>query len=56
MQLEITATMLRVFKTHYCYVKSFQDSYIILMLYVDDILIVGASVKEINNLKKRLSK
>jgi hypothetical protein len=26
------------------------------MLYVDDILIVGASIKEINNFKKRLSK
>ena len=41
---------------HYCYVKSFDNSYIILLLYVDDMLIAGSSIKEINNLKKQLSK
>ena len=41
---------------HCCYVKSFDNSYIILLLYVDDMLIVGSSIKEINNLKKQLSK
>ena len=41
---------------HYCYVKSFDNSYIILLLYVDDMLIVGSSIEEINNLKKQLSK
>ena len=35
-----------------CYVKSFDNSYIILLLYVDDMLIVGSSTEEINNLKK----
>ena len=37
---------------HYFYVKFFDNSYIILQLYVDDKLIVGSSTKEINNLKK----
>ena len=41
---------------HYCYVKSFDNSYIILLLYVDDMLIAGSSIEEINNLKKLLSK
>ena len=41
---------------HCCYVKSFDNSYIILLLYVDDMLIVGFSIEEINNLKKKLSK
>ena len=39
-----------------CYVKSFDNSYIILLLYVDDMLIAGSSIDEINNLKKQLSK
>ena len=37
---------------HYCYVKFFDNSYIILLLYVDDMLIVGSSIEEINDLKK----
>ena len=41
---------------HCCYVKFFDNSYIILLLYVDDMLIAGSSIKEINNLKKQLSK
>ena len=41
---------------HYCYVKFFYNSYIILLLYVDDMLIVGSGIEEINNLKKQLSK
>ena len=39
-----------------CYVKSFDNSYIILLLYVNDMLIAGSSIEEINNLKKQLSK
>ena len=39
-----------------CYVKFFDNSYIILLLYVDDMLIVGSNIDEINNLKKQLSK
>ena len=36
----------------YCYVKSFDNSYIILLLYVDDMLIAGSDIEKINNLKK----
>ena len=32
------------------------NSYIILLLYENDMLIVGSSIEEINNLKKQLSK
>ena len=41
---------------HYCYVKFFGNSYIILLFYVDDMLIARSSIEEINNLKKQLSK
>ena len=41
---------------HCCYVKFFYNSYIILLLYVDDMLIVGFDIEEINNLKKQLFK
>ena len=41
---------------HCCYIKFFDNSYIILLLYVNDMLIAGSSTKEINNLKKQLSK
>jgi len=40
---------------HCCYVKKYVDSYIILALYVDDMLIVGANMAEIDRLKKQLS-
>ena len=36
---------------HCSYVKFFDNSYIILLLYVDDMLIVRTSIEEINNLK-----
>ena len=41
---------------HCYYVKSFDNSYITLLLYVNDMLIAGSSIEEINNLKKQLSK
>ena len=41
---------------HYYYVKFFDNSYIILLQYIDDMLITRASIEEINNLKKQLSK
>jgi len=40
---------------HCCYVKKYVDSYIILALYVDDMLIAGANMAEIDRLKKQLS-
>ena len=39
-----------------CYFKFFDKSYIILLLYVDDMLIVGSSIEGINILKKQLLK
>ena len=36
---------------HCSYVKFFYNSYIILLLYVNDMLIVRTSIEEINNLK-----
>ena len=41
---------------HYCYLKKFQGSCTILLLYVDDMLIVGVSMKEIQKLKESLAK
>ena len=38
-----------------CYFKKYTDSYVFLLLYVDDILIAGSSMREIINLKPRLS-
>ncbi|CAA0830164.1 cysteine-rich RLK (RECEPTOR-like protein kinase) 8 [Striga hermonthica] len=40
---------------HCCYVKRFGNSFIILLLYVDDMLIAGSDVKEIERLKDHLS-
>ena len=39
-----------------CYRKQLADCYIILVVYVDDMLIASANMKEINHLKKQLSK
>ena len=38
-----------------CYFKKYTDSYVFLLLYVDDMLIVGSSMRDINNLKRRFS-
>ena len=38
-----------------CYFKKYTDSYVFLLLYVEDMLIAGSSMREINNLKKRSS-
>ena len=40
---------------HCCYFKRLDDCYIILLLYVDDMLIAGSNMVEINKLKKQLS-
>ncbi|KAM7491962.1 hypothetical protein LguiA_034883 [Lonicera macranthoides] len=40
---------------HCCYFKRFQSSYIILLLYVDDMLVAGSDMDEIRRLKKQLS-
>ena len=41
---------------HSCYLKKFNGSYIILLLYADDMLIAGANIKEILKLKESLAK
>ena len=41
---------------HCCYFKRLDDCCIILLLYVDDMLIVGSNMAEIKKLKKQLSK
>lgn len=38
-----------------CYLKYFGPSYIILLLYVDDMLVAGSNMDEINRLKTQLS-
>lgn len=40
---------------HCCYYKRFDKSYLILLLYVDDMLIAGADASEMDKLKKQLS-
>ncbi|KAK1581614.1 hypothetical protein Q3G72_007410 [Acer saccharum] len=40
---------------HYCYFKKVKLSFIILLLYVDDMLVAGANLEEINDLKKQFS-
>ena len=41
---------------HCCYFKRLDNCYIILLLYVDDMLIIGSNMAEIKKLKKQLSK
>lgn len=37
---------------HCCYNKTFNDGYVILFFYVDDMLVARSSIHEINKLKK----
>ena len=41
---------------HCCYFKYFENSYIILLLYVDDRLVAESSMKKIVNLKAQLAR
>jgi len=41
---------------HCCFFKRYKSSYIILLLYVDDMLVAGSDMNEIKNLKIQLSK
>ncbi|CAM8934202.1 unnamed protein product [Rhodiola kirilowii] len=50
------AKFLRCEADHCCYIKRYKISYIIFLLYVDDMLISGANWNEINVFKKKLSK
>ena len=45
----------RCHSDHYIYLKKQNDgSYIILLLYVDDMLVAGSNMQEINVLKRKL--
>ena len=41
---------------HCCYFKKIENNFIILLLYVDDMLVAGSNMQEIVNLKLKLSK
>lgn len=41
---------------HYCYFKRYRSSYIILLLYVDDMLVASSNKDDIRKLKQQLSK
>jgi hypothetical protein len=40
---------------HCCYIKKYRSSYIILLLYVDDMLIAGSDMEQIDELKRELA-
>ena len=44
----------RIAMDHCCYFKQFDSSYIILLLYVDDMLTAGSNMAEINKLKRQI--
>jgi len=52
----ISSGFTRLDADHFCYSKWFENFYIMLLLYVDDMLVVRFSMKEIVNLKARLVK
>jgi len=52
----ISSGFTRLQADHYCYAKWFENFFIILLLYVDDMLIGRSSMKEIVNLKAKLAK
>ena len=50
----ISSGFIRLQADYCCYSKWFENSYIILLLYVDDMLVAGSSMNEIVNLKAKL--
>ena len=48
-QIHVSNGFTRLHADHCCYFKWFENSYIILVLYVDDMLVVESSMKEIVN-------
>jgi len=51
----VSSNIIRLEVDHCCYFKWFENSYIILLLYADDMFIAGFCMKEIVNLKARLA-
>lgn len=53
----IMKEFMRYHYDHYAYFKKTKNNnYIILLLYVDDMLIAGARMEDINDIKMKLSK
>ena len=52
----VSSEFVRLRADHCCYFKWFENFYIILLLYVDDMLVAGSSMKEIVILKVKLAK
>ena len=52
----VSSDFTRLETDHCCYSKWFENFYIMLLLYVDDMLVVGSNMKEIVNLKASLAK
>jgi len=46
---------IRLEANHCCYFKWIENSYIMLLLYVDDMLVAGSNMNEIVNLNARLA-
>ena len=51
-----SSSFLRCQADHRCYEENLCNSFIILLLYVDDMLIAGGSKRDIDKLKEELSK
>ena len=51
----VSSSFTRLEVDYCCYSKRFENSYIMLLLYINDMLITGSSMKEIVNLKVRLA-
>jgi len=51
----VSSEFARLRANHCCYFKWFENFYIILLLYVDDMLVAGSSMKEIANLNAKLT-
>jgi len=51
----VSSDFTRLEADHYYYSKWFENSYIMLMLYVNDMLVSGSNMKEIVNLKANLA-
>ena len=52
----VSSGFIRLQADHCCYFKWFENSYIILLLYADNMQVAGSRMKEIVNFKVKLAK
>jgi len=52
----VSSDFTRLEADYCCYSKWFENFYIVLLLYIDDMLVVGSNMREIVNLKVRVAK